>query len=217
MSSIGVAIGTYGDYDVWAPLAERAIKSVQNQSHSCDLKWVHSTELHQARNAAADRLVERGVEWLIFLDADDELEEDCAANMAMEAARCSERWPIFAPAVRQVNDGVPDMTTHLRPPPSPEDLLRHNHFCVGAMHKAEMYQAIGGFDDWPVLEDWAYWLKALSHGGVPFIAPHAVYRAHMESARPGRNLAISPNEVNETATNIRAMYSFIMRRREQLR
>lgn len=213
---IGVAIGTFGDYEFWAPMVERAVRSVQRQSFQCDYKWVHSNELHTARNAAADRLIEHGAEWLIFLDADDELEEDYAANMVMEAALCEDRWPIFAPAVRQVNDDVPEMSTHIHAVPTGQDLLRHNHFCIGAMHKAEMYQAIGGFDDWPVLEDWAYWLKAVTHGGQPRTAPHAVYRAHMDSERPGRNISVPSHVSSETATNIRAMYSFIMRRKEQL-
>lgn len=207
--NIGIAIGTYGDKKPWIPLIERAIHSIQSQSHECKYQWVHAESLHDARNQAAQKLIEREADWLVFLDADDELEEDFVINMTSEAHGCRDKYPIFSPAVRNVIDGTPQMDITQYPVPEhPRDLVRQNRFCIGAMHRASMFTEIGGFADWEILEDWAYWLDAMAAGATAHASPHAVYRAHTDSQRKGRNTVSAATDI-KISSQIRAKYSFL--------
>lgn len=212
MSNIGVAIGTFGDRDFWAPLVERALQSVFSQSQQPMVKWVHHDTLHEARNAAAKKLMKQGADWLVFLDADDELERDYILNMSLAASISDQitngAWPVFYPATRAIVDDVADRDIHLH---TPGNLIQQNFVNIGAMHKSRMFDMIGGFDDWPVLEDWAYWTKAWVMGAEYYPVGGAVYRAYIDNQRPGRNKQ-NPVIINETCSNIRAMYSFLAKK-----
>jgi glycosyltransferase involved in cell wall biosynthesis len=84
-----VCVATYGDPS-WVELAQRAIASAEPQA---PVVHVHGDTLAGARNAALD-LVE--TEWVVFLDADDELEPGYIDTLAAGTA------DLRAPAVRYV-------------------------------------------------------------------------------------------------------------------
>jgi hypothetical protein len=166
---------------------------------------VHAETLHGSRNSAARMLEERGCEWVIFLDADDELDEDYVRNMALHTSLDWGRsWPVFYPSTLAVVDGVPADATHLH---EPKNILMQNYINIGACHKIEMHRNIGGFEDWPVLEDWAYWAKAWVHGALFEPVHGAVYCAHIDSDRPGRNVSQPPEVIAETTKRIREKYA----------
>jgi glycosyltransferase involved in cell wall biosynthesis len=206
----GVAIGTYGERDLWAPLVQRAIASVKAQSQECIYSWHHCRQLHQARNDAANQLIDRGVDWLVFLDADDELHPDFIMNMALYASVQPEgEMTVLQPSSLGVVDGVEDNFPYLKPQ---TNLLQENYLIIGCAHPAKLFQSIGGFDDWPLLEDWAYWTKAWVHGASFEQVPDAVYRVHIDRTRVSRNQSASTQVTSETFTKIRAMYSLLAKK-----
>src|SRR5688500_13383139 len=78
--TIGVVIATFGNRDAWETLARKATHSALNQSQPADgVIWYHGDTLQEARNTGAERL---GTDWLIFLDADDELDPLYVESMA---------------------------------------------------------------------------------------------------------------------------------------
>lgn len=205
---IGVATGTYGDRDYWAPLVTRAQRSVQAQTMQCQYQWVHADTLHEARNDAARALIKRGCEWLIFLDADDELDKEYVRLMSFSVEHSTQLWPVAYPSTLGVKDGVEDpLGAHLN---DPTDLLDQNFVTIGAMHKAEMFTKIGGFDDYPVLEDWAYWLKAYVRGARFHPCAHAIYRIFLDRFEISRNNSSRgygdvPAQIRQTYRNYQAM------------
>jgi len=202
---IGVATGTYGDRDYWAVLVERAFRSVQAQTLHCEFQWVHGDTLHEARNEAANKLIKRGCDYLIFLDADDELDYEYAALTSQYAEISSSPFPVVYTATIGIVYGVRDLSPYMQ---SPKDILKENFITIGALHPAALFKEIGGFDDWPVLEDWAYWAKAFVHGATFVPCPSAVYEVHISSERLGRNKSAPDSVVSDTFTRIRALYGY---------
>ena len=197
---IGIAIGTYGDTKVWNPLADRAVMSVHKQTYECAYEHVHGDSLADARNRAADRLIARGCDWLVFLDADDELHYRFTYHMHMRARELVGVYPVYRPSTQCVVDGVAEPPYLLPEKP----ILQQNFMPIGCMHRVSMFTTIGGFDEWPVLEDWAYWIKAAIVGATFLGATGAVYRAHSDSTRQHRN--VTNDAHTATAIEIRKRY-----------
>jgi GT2 family glycosyltransferase len=181
---VTVAIGTFGDMS-WRRLArERAIPSVEAEG----VNWVHvhADSLHQARNAS---LEEVETEWVIHLDADDELEPGYVKAMGDATA------DVRAPSVRYVRRNRP------RQPGMPK-VAGHEHDCtsacfpqgnwvaIGAAVRAQLVRDVGGWEDFAVYEDWALWLRCWKAGATFEAVPEAVYRAHvrMDSRNRGREI-----------------------------
>lgn len=178
MAEVGVAIGTYGDRAAWTPYVRRAIASLENQTTPPDdFMWVHAKTLQEARNGAAEQLKDN--EFLIFLDADDELDEHYI--QAMRAVLDEDLARAALAIMRPSTIGVyEDASTDDRPVMLPlTDLTRRNCIVIGAMCPTFLFEAVGGFDDYPILEDWALWRKMLSAGAVIVDVPEAIYRVHV--------------------------------------
>jgi len=216
--NIGVAIGTYDDRNVWEVLAARAIESVGNQQGvDVQWEWVHHDTLAMARNAAAALLISKhGCDFLVFLDADDELgpsfieqmqrgieKEQTISNTAGRGK--DPQYSIFQPAVVEVLNGD-DMSSPWIGSEPRGGLLSQNYLHIGCVHSAHLFERIGGFSEWSVLEDWAYWLHATTRLGASVVqVPSAVYRVHVDDGRTGRNSG--KIEVhNRVASQIRQMY-----------
>lgn len=165
-----VVIGTFGA-DEWRHLAEtRAVPSTGD----LPTLHVHGQSLADARNKGLE-MVE--TDWVVFLDADDELTPGYAAAMAegFEDLR--------APSVEYVG-------THRQRPYVPR-VAGHRHECVGdcltegnwlvigAAARTEIVRDVGGFRDWEVYEDWDLWLRCYLAGATVEAVPQAVYRAHV--------------------------------------
>lgn len=178
-----VAVATFGS-PWWSDLAEsRAVPSAR--ALGVPVVHHHADTLHDARNGAVAQVE---TEWVIHLDADDELEAGYVDAMAAGAA------DVRAPAVRYVHG-------RRRPPAAVPNVAGHTHHCtadcllqgnwlvVGAMVRTDLVRQVGGWRDFDWSEDWDLWLRCHLAGATVEAIPAAVYRAHV---RPGsRNRSAS--------------------------
>lgn len=182
-ADVTVAIGTYGDPS-WATLAaQRAIPSARTQG--VPVVHVHAASLHEARNSAIDQVQ---TEHVIVLDADDELEPGYVNAMALGTA------DVRAPRVRYVRPGgtaagpvMLRVSGHQHPQCGGECLAYGNWIVIGAMVRTDLYRKIGGFEPWPLYEDWAAFARMWQAGATFEAIPRAIYRAHVR--RDSRNRA----------------------------
>lgn len=176
--TVSVIIPTFGDRAAWDVIAGEAIKSLQKQVRPPDeVIRIHSDTLYRARNLGA---AQASCDWLAFLDADDRYDSQFLNEM-MHAPRIGLRQP----AVQYVNpDGSADPPVVL----PPVHLLQGNYLIIGTMIRRKLFQDCGGFDDYPIYEDWTLWIKAWLRGAKVSQVPSAVYQAHR---RPqSRNLRL---------------------------
>ena len=168
---VTIAIGTFGDHQ-WIDLArERAIPSAEAEA---PVVHVHAGTLHDARNQALEHV---GTEWVIHLDADDELEPGYVAAMA--AGTADVRGPIA-----HYIDGP--RTRHWQPRvyghqhDCTAECLRHgNWLLIGSAVRTDLLRRAGGWRDFPWSEDWDTWIRCWKAGATFELIPKAVYRAHV--------------------------------------
>lgn len=184
---VTIVVATFGGPE-WVELAaRRAIPSAQR--FGVPVLHAHGDSLHEARNAAVEQV---DTEWVIHLDADDELENSYLD--AMESGSADVR----APAVRYVGPGAAT-----RGPAMPH-VAGHTHACtadclpygnwlvVGSAVRAELVRKVGGWRDFTWSEDWDLWLRCHLAGASIEAIPAAVYRAHVR--RDSRNRGASQAE-----------------------
>lgn len=180
-----VAVATFGS-EWWRELAQsRPIPCCERLG----LRYVHvhGETLHDARNAALD-LVD--TPWVVHLDGDDELDPGFAAAMA-------EGWAdVRAPAVQYVEPGATGMSRPRMPKVS-----GHTHDCdayclaygnwlvVGSVVRTDLARQIR-WRDYPMYEDWDFFLRCAQAGATFEAIPGAIYRAH--ARRRSRNRAPDP-------------------------
>ena len=183
---ISVVITTYGE-PAWQDLAwSRAYPSAMDQG--ADHIVVHHAEnlsIGPARNQAAEQVPEDNI--MVFLDADDELEDGYIEAMINAIVGRPEpmRMGLYQPAVRYVRKGRGP-----EPVLIPEkDLRVDNYLVVGtAIHKG-LFDQVGGFNDYPHgFEDWSLWAKAWKAGAIVVPVPKAVYRAHINPQSAHRRM-----------------------------
>lgn len=163
MDDVTVVVGTYGDQE-WVERAQRAIASAKSQC--AEVIHVHGETLAKARNEGIERAK---TEWVLCLDADDELAPGCIAALAAADGdlRC--------PAVSYVRGGHPG-----RPKTWPPcDLKDGNYLVVGTLMRRDAALAVGGFQEWPLYEDWALFQLMAKAGATITQVPAAVYIAHV--------------------------------------
>lgn len=179
---ISVVITTYGA-DEWKDLAwSRAYPSAAPQADEVVVHHEPDLEIGPSRNAAAQQA--KG-EWLIFLDADDELEDGYVQAMR-DALDGKEKMTLFQPAVRYIRKGGPMKNPILMPP---KDLTVDNYLVIGTMIHKDAFQAAGGFSDYPHgFEDWSLWAKAWKAGCVIQQVPFATYRAYINPQSKHRQM-----------------------------
>ena len=170
--SVTVAVATFGA-DEWRELAfERAVPSAIDQA---PVVHAHRDSLHEARNAALNSVE---TEWVVHLDADDELEPGYIDAMAKGTA------DLRAPSVRYVKNnrprtpGMPNVAGH-RHPCTGACLIEGNWLVVGTAVRAQLVRDVGGWRDWPVYEDWDLFLRCWKTGATVEAVPEAVYRAYI--------------------------------------
>lgn len=175
LPSLTVCVGTFGDLEVWGPMAERAESSVCAQTTTVGICTAHIDDPHphncgRARNNAA-ALAES--EWLLFLDADDELAPD-ACERLLEAA-ASTPGDIYVPAMSYYRNGQWEPPGTLTPRPVHKGWWGP----VGAMIRRADFERIGRFrEDLPWGEDVELFLRA-ERAGLTFVpVQSAVYRIH---------------------------------------
>lgn len=169
---VTVIVATYGDLAVWEPLADRAMRSAA----ACEpvaLIRVHGDSLAGARNEAAAMSIN---EWLCFLDADDELEPGYFDAMAKGDT------DLRAPLVRFVASRFSKAAPRI--PAGTDDMAEGNRLVIGTLIRKDLFDAVGGFRDWPLWEDWDLWQRCWLAGATIGFTD-AVYRAHVR--RGSRN------------------------------
>lgn len=177
MKDVGIVVATYGDAK-WRAVAYRALGSVSNQTaiDKCDIARVHGDSLHEARNAGAEQV---DAERLIFLDADDELHPEYVEKM-LEAD-----GDIRRPATLGVVDGRPDDYAVMIPE---RNIFESNYIVIGAMCEKDAFMDVGGFEDYPALEDWDLWLKLIRNGASVVEVPEAIYMVHVSQNSRNANI-----------------------------
>lgn len=170
---ISVVVTTYGD-EQWLRLAyERAVPSLASQEEH-ELVVYHSRELEigPARNYAASQA---SGEWLLFLDADDELGDGYITAMYKAISATKERLPLFQPSVVYLNKARRLSNTYLLPP---GDLRTENFLVIGTVVQRKLFTQVGGFENYEHgFEDWSLWAKCWKAGANVVQVPDAVYRA----------------------------------------
>jgi GT2 family glycosyltransferase len=171
-ASVGIIVATFGDLEEWQSLADRALASVRNQSVPVQkLVHVHSDTLSNARNVAAAKAED--CEWLIFLDADDELDENYVMYML------AGEGDIRQPSTLGVHaDGHEDDFPVLIPPHN-GGFLVGNNLVIGSMMRRDYFLKVGGFRDLPCLEDWDLFIRMRLEGARVRTCPNAIYRVHV--------------------------------------
>jgi len=173
METVDVVVATFGNADLWSVLAKRAIHSAECQTVKPAGVWyahdLEGTDLSNARNQAAE---ESSADWLIFLDADDELDSHYVESML--AGDGDLRWPSTLGVVDGVEDDFPVLLQPKR------HILVGNHMVIGTMVRRQLFTDVGGFRaGLPVLEDWDLWVRCLIAGAVACPCPDAIYRVHV--------------------------------------
>jgi len=167
---VGIVVATFGGQE-WIDRGKRAVASAENQTVDCFVTWVHAAadpgcSLGALRNEGTIALPE--VDWLIFLDGDDELAPDYVERMLEGEGDIRQPGTI---GVRE--DGVEDDHAVLIPEKS---LIDGNFIVIGAMIDAKKFFEVNGFGDYPIIEDWDLWLRMYCAGATIGKCPEAVYR-----------------------------------------
>lgn len=173
---VTIIIGTYGDEAVWGVWAQTAVESARQQSVQSEILHVHAPTLAQARNVGAS---EAKGKWLVFLDADDTLDEKYVENMLSAA----EPKTLMQPATLGVVDGREDPFPVVIEPAA--SLLDRNHMVIGTMLERDLFIDAGGFREWSMYEDWDLWLRCWINGATWKPVPGAIYRVNVRT--DGRN------------------------------
>jgi len=178
---VTVAVATYGGQH-WIDLAQRAIRSAK--ALGVPVVHHHSGTLHEARNGA---LNEVETEYIVHLDADDELDRNFLCEMEYGSA------DVRAPSVSYIN------SSYVSPPLVPQ-VFGHSHQCVGdcladgnwlvvgSLVRAELVRKVGGWKDWPVYEDYCVWQRCWLAGASFEAISCAIYKAHVRHDSRNRGL-----------------------------
>lgn len=181
--TFSICIATYGD-GRWRKLAqERAYLSALAQDEVDEIVILHLDEgtVASARNEAAARAQS---DWLVFLDADDELASGYIEAMkdVLDLEESHDRL-LLTPAVAYITNTPKRM---IEEPPKfwrEVPFTQGNWLVIGTAIKRSFFFDIGGFADEPAFgayEDYELWLRADKAGARIRKVPEAVYRAWKE-------------------------------------
>ncbi len=170
---ISVLISSYGGWE-WNTLAlERAYPSAQRENPAQIIcEYQASGTIATSRNAAAEQANQ---DWLLFLDADDELAPGYIPAMTAAVNAHPDPWTLFTPQVSYVVNRKPRRAKFW-----PEMPLRQaNWLVIGTLVSKELFDDVGGFREFPHgLEDWNLWARCVRAGASILRVPDAIYVAH---------------------------------------
>lgn len=183
--TFSIVVSTFGDKQFWGGVAAaRAIPSAEAQTVHAEVIYSHAATLRQARNLGA--AAAEG-DQLIFLDADDELDQRYVEEMAsfLDQAGDDHRYLVQPATLGIREDGVEDAEPMLIPSKS---LLEGNFMVIGTMLPRSLFQEVGGFNEWPMYEDWDLWIRCWRSGAVIAACERAIYRVHVRGASRNNQL-----------------------------
>ena len=169
---VTICVATFG-HRRWIDLAhDVALPSAMRQE--VPVIYRHEHTLADARNAA---IRAAGTEWVIVLDADDELGEGYVQALSSGSA------DIRGPSLWEHRvDGVTEV------PLADRDIEHLNPLPVSAMARRDQILAAGGFQPWPAWEDWALWLTMVRRGHTYEHIPAARLLAHVSQRSRNRSV-----------------------------
>lgn len=176
-----IMIATFGD-DKWKVLGQEKRKHLEIKFPDMPVNHIHGDTLHTCRNLLA---AYASTEWLCFVDADDDLDEDYFEAMSKGTG------DLLAPRVLWIEDDMPSVPVSLED----RDMEVSNQCVIGTLIKKELFEDIGGFQDWRAWEDWALFLSAYRKGARIEHIHDAVYIAYVNS-----------NSRNNTVDNPRQLW-----------
>lgn len=177
--NVSIVIATYGD-EAWRDLAmSRAYPSALDQG-AYEIVVGHDDQatIAQVRNTLAEKT---SGDWLLFLDADDELGPRYV--WAMQRALRQRRGgvgappPLLTPAIQYVQPSGKRQAPRFWPI---GDLREDNFLIVGTLVARDLFMEVGGFEDYPHgFEDWSLWAKCWKAGSEIVQVRRAIYIAHV--------------------------------------
>lgn len=180
---VTIAVATYGTPD-WVNLAHKcAIPSAEAQG--VPVVHRHGRTLANARTEALG-LVQS--EWVIYLDADDELAEGYVAEMAKGTADVRVPVACYVQGERE-RFWQPRVFGHEHD--CEAGCLVDGNWClIGSAVRTELSER-AGWTDYEWSEDWAHWIRCWKLGASFELLPRAIYRAHvrMDSRNRGATRA----------------------------
>lgn len=195
MDDVTVVIPTCGS-DEWRLMGEAALNNVRRIGVRAKHIHLPNGTVSEARNAGLDSVT---TEYVVFLDADDDLRGDYFIGINLTA-------DVTATAIQYdalIGPQVPRVWLHenqgYKPHPGPctgDCLVDGNYIHIGAFIRVAAAKAAGGFREYPVYEDWALYL-AMQQNGATFDTHYAsVYLANTRHNANHRNKAIPLHERN---------------------
>lgn len=194
--NVTIVVSTFGNFK-WQMLAqERALPNAL--SFGVPVLYNHGKTLHETRNLGLSQVE---TEWVVHLDADDEL----APGFFEEMDKVD--GDLRPPSVNHVYEKVTFM---------PKVVGRngvHNHVCVGeclpdgnfmcigTVTRTELLKKVGGWKEWATWEDWELWLRCWLAGATITPVPKAVYKAY--STSQGRCKNLPQSEMDKIYNEIR--------------
>ena len=149
--NISVLVATYGGLEWQTLAAGRAVPSAV-AANPFEVLAEHQPDgtISTSRNALGEQATG---DWLLFLDADDELAPGYLD--AMEAAYDGDDRALLTPAVKQVRKGRPGAPFFFDRGIS---LRADNWLVVGTLVHKDLFHEVGGFGDYPHgFEDFSLW------------------------------------------------------------
>src|SRR5215207_3069141 len=153
--TFAIGIGTFGS-DEWDLRGRKLAKSI-SADFPILVMHSHGDSLQGARNSIIEVCK---TEYLIFLDADDDLQFDYLEAMANGTA------DVLVPKVRYIHETYRSAPHFPRVVGCSHDgpccaacLPLGNYAVVGSAACTDALRAVGGFRDWPMYEDWDLWLR----------------------------------------------------------
>lgn len=186
--NISILICAYGAPE-WADLAwSRAYPSTLSQGARESLViYRKDATLAQVRNLGAQEAVG---DWLLFLDADDELANGYVTALEQAQLRFAEKTgsqhgALLTPRVSYQQYGQPREPAKFWPE---QDIRDGNWMVIGTALHRTIFMRAGGFREWPVYEDWCLFQRCYKVGALPIRVPEAIYVAHVSSYSRNRTL-----------------------------
>jgi glycosyltransferase involved in cell wall biosynthesis len=173
--TISAIIASHGD-PYWERLGRmRAFASTSGQDFDeVVVMYNRDMTLAEARNAGAR---EASGEYLLFIDADDEIAPGFADAMRESISRLDPGKYLLTPAIRYGAGRV-----FSTPRFWPEiDIRTGNWMVVGTLVPRSLFELAGGWDEYELYEDWAIWAKCMELGATPIKVPDAHYMVHVSA------------------------------------
>lgn len=177
--NVSVIVATFGGID-WKGMGQRTAR----EHDAIHIHLDHGT-LAQARNLGAETATG---DWLCFLDADDSLAPGYFEAMRASLPSGGGRW-LLAPAVSYVGRRGQQGNARV---PQQIPLRQGNWMVIGTLVQREVFLEVGGFQEWPIYEDWDLWTRCWLRGAEPVAVPdaHYVARVRPESRNRGPSRAM---------------------------